>query len=252
MVAVSLEQVSCNENLAQTDNQSGLCYYGPAGSVVTYASNARDANLIQDMVTDCGYQLDAQPAVKATVQSKGAPHGIIVCHRRGQDVAAAHLLRSTRASRVLVISDCLAEETIVLLLNHGAHYYFDINDSRQVLVARIEAALKRFELAPVQKLIVNDICFDTQKRLVVRAGKHVDLSPKEYDLAHYLFSNIDRVVGNKELMTNVWSLPTSMDSRRIDTAACRIRKKLGMAPGSEWQLKRLRMVGYQLIRTHAA
>jgi DNA-binding response OmpR family regulator len=249
MVAVSLEQARCNKNQTQTDARSGLVYQGPAGRVVTYANSAGDATLIRDMIEQCGYRLHAQSAIQTTYEHSAEPYGVIVCHRRGQDVAAAHVLRSTRASRVLVVSDCLAEETIVLLLNHGAHYYFNIDDSRHLLAVRIEAALRRFELAPPPKLVVDDIVFDMQKRLVVRAGRLIELSPKEFDLAHYLFANIDRVVDNKELMINVWSLPTSMDSRRIDTAACRIRKKLGLLPEAGWKLKRIRMIGYQLQRT---
>lgn len=249
MVAVSLEQIRCNENQTQTDAHSGLVYQGPAGRVVTYANSERDATLIRGLIEQSGYRLHAQSAIQPTYERSAAPYGVIVCHRRGQDVAAAHLLRSTRASRVLVVSDCLAEETIVLLLNHGAHYYFNIDDSRHLLAVRLEAALRRFEPVPLPKLVINDIVFDTQKRLVVRAGRPIDLSPKEYDLAHYLFTNINRIVGNKELMINVWSLPTSMDSRRIDTAACRIRKKIGLVSESGWQLKRIRMVGYQLQAT---
>jgi len=74
------------------------------------------------------------------------------------------------------------------------------------------------------------------------------LSPKEYEFAYYLFVNRHRVIVNAELMMSVWSLPSTMDARRIDTAACRVRKKLQLTENSSgWCLRRIRRVGYELL-----
>jgi DNA-binding winged helix-turn-helix (wHTH) protein len=100
-------------------------------------------------------------------------------------------------------------------------------------------------------LTQGSIRFDLQKRRVTLADKLVDLSPKEYELACYLFSNRGRVISNSELMTSIWSLPPGMDTRRIDTAACRVRKKLGLNAADGWELRRLRRVGYLLVQVEA-
>jgi len=95
---------------------------------------------------------------------------------------------------------------------------------------------------------VDPFTFDLEKRQVWLNKELVNLSPKEYEFANYLFSNRDRVVVNSELMTSVWSLPPAMDARRIDTAACRVRKKMQLDERTGWSLKRLRRVGYELRR----
>jgi DNA-binding response OmpR family regulator len=158
------------------------------------------------------------------------------------------LLRTIKATRIVVLSDCREESSIVSLLNSGAHHHFYIDESSTVLKNRIDAALRIHNTKTAQFLSIDDIQFDTHKRLVCRSGKRIDLSPKEYELAYYLFTNLDRTIGNGELMSAVWSLPSHMDSRRIDTAACRVRKKLGLSPCLGWELKRIRMVGYRLLR----
>lgn len=48
-------------------------------------------------------------------------------------------------------------------------------------------------------------------------------------------------------MTAMWLLPSNMDARRIDAAACRVRRKMQLhADTTGWRLKRLRGVGYKI------
>ena len=149
------------------------------------------------------------------------------------------------------MTDCNQEETVINLLEGGAHYCFNLHDSPRILQVRLEAALRRHGRIPNRMLTQGSIRFDLQKRRVTLADKLVDLSPKEYELACYLFSNRGRVISNSELMTSIWSLPPGMDTRRIDTAACRVRKKLGLNAADGWELRRLRRVGYLLVQVEA-
>lgn len=151
--------------------------------------------------------------------------------------------------RVIVLSDCMDEQTIVAMLNDGAHHCFDLRESPRILQARLTAALRRHGRSRGRSLVLGEICFDVQKRRVTRAGHVIELSPKEYELAFFLFSNHERIVENGELLTSIWNLPVGMDTRRIDTAACRVRKKLGLTADNGWELKRLRRIGYRLVRT---
>ncbi|MGQ7843982.1 response regulator transcription factor [Granulosicoccus sp. 3-233] len=162
-----------------------------------------------------------------------------------------HLPDQLHGKRIIAVSDCMAEDTVVSLLQEGAHQCFDLHEPPRILQVRLEAALRRHGRLMRKQLTRGDIRFDLEKRRVTRAGKQVDLSPKEFELAYYLFSNFGRVVENGELMTSIWSLPPGMDTRRIDTAACRVRKKLRLAGDHGWQLRRLRCVGYRLINADA-
>lgn len=251
MVAVSLGQSECearDNRLATFDGFPGFYCEGKSGKVAVFAKDHEDAVLIGNSLARCGYV----PNHTGLADPKAACFGAIICHREDEDMTALYLLRQFKARRVVVVSDNQRERTVVSLLNGGAHHYFDFNDSESVLTTRLDAAL-RVHVPKIRRFLsIDDISFDTQKRTVHRADALIDLSPKEYELALYLFSHMDRVIGNGELMNAVWSLPSDMDSRRIDTAACRVRKKLGLTPVRGWELKRIRMVGYRLIQSETA
>jgi len=153
---------------------------------------------------------------------------------------------SVLTERVVVLCDTSSELAIVNALEAGAHHVFNLEDSPQLLKARLVAALRRHSLPGNRDMLVPPFLFDLQKRCVSRDGELIDLSPKEFEFAYYLFSNRQRMVTTSELMTTVWSLPAGMDTRRIDTAACRVRKKMPLSEETGWFLRRLRRSGYEL------
>ncbi|MBX2884153.1 MAG: response regulator transcription factor [Granulosicoccus sp.] len=238
--------IDCTRTEHAVDQMRGFYCQGERGRVVVFANEFNDAVLASDMLARCGYELQQSLTTVADNESF-ALYAAVVCHRVGENELTMELLKRIRAKRVIVLSDCCDEPSIVKLLNSGAHYYFNRSDSARVLSARIDAALRQHSACPIQHMYFGDIHFNARSCTVRRGGELIRLSPKEYELAYYLFSNQDRIVGNAELMSVVWSLPQSMDSRRIDTAACRIRKKLELTPDRGWYLKRIRMFGYRLI-----
>jgi len=171
----------------------------------------------------------------------------IVCHRKIRDCHSLDLAEQYPGQRIIILSDCESEQTVVSLLNNGADCFISLHESNSVLQARLEAALRKTQDDVNRSFAVGNLYFDANKRSVTRNGELVELTPKEFDFAYYLFSHRDRVVCNSELMTSIWSLPSTMDTRRIDTTACRIRKKLFSDIRSGWVLKRLRSIGYRLI-----
>ncbi len=223
-----------------------------------------DTEKLSRVVRNAGYRprichdQDALQTVLSDRTSADNYVATVLCHRSlsghentGTESAwRPHLLpEQLHGKRLIAVSDCMNENTVVALLQEGAHHCFDLHESPRILQVRLEAALRRHGRLLRKQLVLGDIRFDLEKRRVTRAGDLVDLSPKEFELAYYLFSNWGRVVDNEELMTSIWSLPASMDTRRIDTAACRVRKKLQLAEPHGWQLKRLRCVGYRLVNT---
>lgn len=233
-------------------------------NVLVIAASESDAELLCSMVTRMGHEpswySDLSQCRKLLSRNKVTDNvvAVVLCHRAcAQDTTAdlgvidlsSQLPAQLRCKRLIVVSDCMDEQTVVSLLNNGAHQCFNLRESPRLLQVRLEAALRWHSRLPDKLLIRGDIVFDVQKRCVTRAGCTIELSPKEYDLAFYLFLNHHRVVGNGELLTSVWSLPAGMDTRRIDTTACRIRKKLRLTAAQGWELKRLRLIGYRLINT---
>ena len=157
-----------------------------------------------------------------------------------------------RYKRVLVLADSMDENTVCSYLGAGAHHVIPIDDTPKLMQARLLAGLRQ-HCEPVQKeWHIGPYNFDFSRRIVTMDGENLRLSPREFDLAQYLFEHRERVVPIGEILESVWSLPEYTDSRRIDTAACRLRKKMVLGPTGEWQLRRLRREGYQLVRLNDA
>lgn len=234
------------------------------GEVLVVASKEADATRLCDILRLANYSprwcpdLSRPERLQSSAQTPNGMVAIVLCHRvrmPQHELASSavnlpsQLPDQLRCRRVIAVSDCTAEQTVVALLRDGAHHCFNLLESASVLQARFEAALRRHDRPVNDILTQGNIRFDLLKRRVTHSGFEVDLSPKEYELAYYLFSNRDRLVENGELLTSIWSLPAGMETRRIDTAACRVRKKLKLTAEHGWELKRQRRLGYRLVRT---
>lgn len=218
----------------------------PRTDVVVMASRQSDQRLFAELVERAGYRADSLCVAEAPGEYRTEALATIVCHRACSSMPEPGVPRVARGSRLVVISDCTSEKAVVQALESGAHHYFNIHEPPSILQARLAAALRQHARTPQRFLEVGPFRFDLLKRQVFVNQQPVSLSPKEYEFAHYVFMHRDRVVENNELMTSVWTLPSEMDSRRIDTAACRVRKKMLLGPETGWYLRRLRRVGYRL------
>jgi|GEM_PF-2134748 len=171
----------------------------------------------------------------------------IVCHREANGRIPA-MSTGRHTGTVLVSSDCKAEWVVIETLETGAHHFFDIDESPRLMQARLSAALRSRPKRSQDVLRVRPFRFDPDSRRAWRNGRLIALTPKEFDLAYYLFSHREKFVEDSELMLAIWSLPRTSDTRRISTAASRLRKKMGLEPSDAfWWLKRLRSKGYKLI-----
>lgn len=223
--------------------------------VLVLASEPADRQLMNELLVETApcpdFRRPDPSASDDDAPGSGFPLATLVCHRASEVEPYPRLPGLEVRGRIVVFSDCMSEPVVVATLEAGAHHYFDITEPRPLLKARLAAALRSHARQLRCEVVVTPFHFDPRKRRVRHDGRAVALSPKEFDLAFYLFSHRGRVVGNQELMTAVWSLPRTMDSRRIDTAACRIRKKMGLDGRAGWRLRRLRGEGYLLVEPAA-
>jgi DNA-binding response OmpR family regulator len=93
------------------------------------------------------------------------------------------------------------------------------------LVARIEAVIRRRKsLAPIE---IADLRLDLAKRQVLRSGKQVDLSPREFDLLLALTRANGKVLTRADLLRDVWSIDFDPGTNVVDVHIGRLRRKLG-------------------------
>ncbi|MCM1264406.1 MAG: response regulator transcription factor [Butyrivibrio sp.] len=109
------------------------------------------------------------------------------------------------------------------------------------LVARVEAVLRRYNKAD-QKLTAGDITVDVEARRVTKAGKHIELTNKEFGLLVLFMRNKNVALFREMLYEKVWEEEYFGDSRTLDLHVQRLRKKLGW----ENNLVAVYKVGYRL------
>ncbi|HSP17626.1 MAG TPA: response regulator transcription factor [Thermoanaerobaculia bacterium] len=122
-------------------------------------------------------------------------------------------------------------------LRSGADDYVTKPFGVQELFARIDAVMRRSDVATAAKSVCEDqlIRLDPSTREATAANQKLKLSPKEFDLLMYLFKNRERVVPRDELLSRVWNyrVDLNLNSRTVDTHVTRLRRKLQKAVGTD-------------------
>ena len=148
-------------------------------------------------------------------------HGDEVCRRLVSDPAGTRVLMLTASGSV---------RDKVEGLGLGADDYlakpFDFSE----LVARIRALGRRSSPAQPPMLECGDIVLDPGRRVAFRAGRRLDLSPKEFSLLECLLASVGVVVSTEQLLERVWDEAADPFTTAVKSTMRRLRSKLGDPP----------------------
>lgn len=109
----------------------------------------------------------------------------------------------------------------------GVDEYISKPFSFKLLVARIDALLKRCYPNSQEIKEYDGIRIDTSAHIVSLDGKKLDLSMKEFELLKYLTDNMGVALSREKILNSVWNYDYFGDSRTIDSHVKKLRKKLG-------------------------
>jgi two-component system, OmpR family, response regulator len=115
------------------------------------------------------------------------------------------------------------------------------------LAARLPAVLRRGRARDVV-LRVGDLEIDTVRRAVRRAGKAIELKPKEYALLEFLVRNSDRPVTKSLIIEHVWNIHFDSVSNVVEVHVNALRNKIDRSGGRPL-IHTIRGVGYMLSDT---
>ncbi|OOM16124.1 response regulator [Clostridium saccharobutylicum] len=111
-------------------------------------------------------------------------------------------------------------------LDIGADEYISKPFSPNILIARVNAVLRRTMCANDNINDFNGLKIDNDAHQVTLDGKIVDLSPKEYELLIYLSENYGKALSREQILDKVWGYDYYGDLRTVDTHINRLRIKL--------------------------
>jgi len=149
-------------------------------------------------------------------------------------------------ARVLILTARGEVEHRVKGLHAGADDYLAKPFSMDELAARIEALGRRGTPSTSGDLLkVADLHMDVRHRRVMRAGRAIALSPREFDVLQVLMQEPGRPFSRTELCERVWQRDHEYDTRTVEIFITRLRKKID-APAAAALIHTVRGVGYSL------
>ena len=118
----------------------------------------------------------------------------------------------------------------------------------QVLLARVNAVVRRIHRSPSQPQPeqYGQYRLDPGAQTASWDGRVETLTPKEFQLASLLFSNLSRPLSREYLLRRIWGQRPDLETRTLDAHVSRLRSKLHLRPNNGFRLSTVYGFGYRL------
>ena len=200
--------------------------------ILVVDDEARMRKLVRDFLTNKGFAVieagDGEEAVDTFFAQKDI--ALVLLDVMMPKMDGWEVLKTIRKySRVPVIMlTARSEERDELQgFSLGVDEYISKPFSPKILVARVDAILRRRNVASTENMDVGGICIDKAAHQVTIDGREIELSYKEFELLSYFVENQGIALSREKILNNVWNYDYFGDARTIDTHVKKLRSKMG-------------------------
>jgi DNA-binding response OmpR family regulator len=173
---------------------------------------------------------------------------VMMPHMSGLEVCRQ--LRAKRPSIPIIMLTARGQEVDkVVGLELGADDYVTKPFSIRELLARVRAILRRTAAVPKNQdqHSFGDVEVDLHRRRVLRSGKLLDISSKEFELLKYFICHSGETLSRDRLLEDVWGYDNYPSTRTVDTHLVRLRQKLEPDPEQPQYFLTVHGTGYQFV-----
>jgi two-component system, OmpR family, copper resistance phosphate regulon response regulator CusR len=209
------------------------------------------ANFLRDGLAEEGFAIDVADNGKKGLQlalENLDEYDVILLDWMLPGLNGIEICRNIRKeNKIVPIIFLTAKDTVddaVFGLESGANDYIRKPFSFEELLARIRVLMRKNE-AENHVFSTSDIELDVEKHTVVKKGRQIELTQKEFALFEFLLRNKGKVSRRTRIIEKVWDLHFDYDSSVIDVYINALRKKLD-EPGKTSIITTIRGIGYKI------
>lgn len=227
---------------------------GAPRSVLVVEDEEQMRTMLEDNLQFDGYRVTAVSSGEdALSELERQSYSLVLLDVRlpgisGFDVCRRLRSRGTRVP-VIMLTARTQEADRIAGLDVGADDYVSKPFSVRELLARVRAQVRRddWHSATADEFTLGDVSVRLRQRLVLRRGKRVPMSAREFELLRYLIAHRNEVVSREQLLRDVWGYHEATITRTVDNYVAKLRNQLEARPHEPRFIVTVHGSGYQLI-----
>jgi two-component system KDP operon response regulator KdpE len=157
-------------------------------------------------------------------------------------------IRETSNVPIIVLSALGEEQDKIQALNLGADDYLTKPFGVGELLARVQAVRRRTKwhtpVAEQERIAQGEIIVDLERHEVMVRGKKIELTPTEFNLLVFFMRNMNKTLGHKAILQNVWGPEYGQETEYLRVYIGRLRQKIEADPTNPKYLRTERGFGY--------
>lgn len=177
------------------------------------------------------------------------PYDLLIVDRMLPGMEGAEIVKKLRKNGknmpILFLTALGTTEDKTFGLDTGADDYLVKPFAIDELLARVRALLRRPPIQQPDVLKIADLTIDKQQQTVMRAGKTIDLTSKEYALLEYLMQHPNQILSKETLIDHVWDFDADILPNNVEAYIKNLRQKIDK-PFKKQLIKTVRGFGYRI------